>query len=171
MYLNHKKINPLVLRNVQSIAHFSAKAKAPDEFVVFPNQLEENQSISLTCRADVGSPPGNITIWKNLKNSNTPVLIYTSNSINDKTDNCTKFINVTYTVTRDDNGASFQCSSQNNLTQGPGPSKDSQNISVLCRYTNGKKYVKCLKFCLTIYVSNILKNFLSIFKTIVDTRC
>lgn len=106
---------------------------------MFPNQLEENQSISLTCRADVGSPPGNITIWKNLKNFNTPVLIYTSNSTNNKTDNCTKFINVTYTVTRDDNGASFQCSSQNNLTRGPGPIKDSQNISVLCRYTNGKK--------------------------------
>lgn len=143
----------------------------PDEFVVFPNQLEENQSISLTCRADVGSPPGNITIWKNLKNSNTPVLIDTFNSINNKTDNCTQFINVTYTVTRHDNGASFQCSSQNNLTRGPGPSKDSQNISVLCRYTNGKKIRQLLKFCLTIYVSNILKNFLSIFKTIVDTRC
>lgn len=133
-----------------SVALFSAEAVEPEEFFVFPNELEENQSISLICSADVGSPRGNITIWKLFKNSNTPELIYTSNSTNSKTDNCTEFTNltatVTATVTRDDNGASFRCSSQNNLTQGPGPSKDSQNISVFRRYSNGKKYFKCLNF-------------------------
>lgn len=103
---------------------------------MFPNELEENQSISLTCRADVGSPLGNITIWKNLKNSNTLVLIYTSNSTNYKTDNCTEIINVTttYNVTRDDNGAMFRCSSQNYLTSRPGPNKESSRISVTCMY-------------------------------------
>lgn len=116
---------------------FSAKAKEPDEIFVYPDELEENQSISLTCRADVGSPRGYINIWKILKNSNDPVLIYTSNSINNKTENCTEYINITttHTVIRDDNGASFRCSSQNNFTQGPGSSKNSKKISVLCRYT------------------------------------
>lgn len=135
---------------------------------MFPNELEENQSIDLTCSADVGSPRGNIKIWKLFKNSDTLELIYTSSSTTNKTNICTEFINVTttYNVTREDNGVSFRCSSQNNLTRGSGPSKDSQNISVLCRYTNGKKIRQMLKFCFTIYVSNILKNFLSIFKVL-----
>lgn len=104
---------------------------------MFPNEIQENQSIKLTCSADVGSPSGYITISKLFMNSGTsPWLIYTSNSTNNKTDNCTEYINVTttYTVTREDNGAIFQCSSQNNLTEGPGPSKKSSRISVTCMY-------------------------------------
>lgn len=111
----------------------TAKAREPDEFVAFPNEMEENQSITLTCSANVGSPRGYIQIWKY---SDTHQLIYTSNSTNSKTNNCTKFINVTttYTVSKDDNGAIFRCSSQNNLTRGPGPSKISSRISVTCMY-------------------------------------
>lgn len=119
--------------NIRSFVEFNAKAKEPDEIFAYPNDLKENENISLTCRADVGSPRGYINIWKFLKNSLDPVLIYTSNSINNKTENCTEYINITttHTVIRDDNGASFRCSSQNNVTQGPGPSKISQKISVL----------------------------------------
>lgn len=115
---------------------FSANAKEPYEFEVFPNKVIENHSISLTCGADVGSPRGYVQIWKTAEYANTPDLIYTSNFTNNKTDKCTEYINVTtkYIVTRDDNGAQFQCSSQNNLTQGPGPTTESKKITVICMY-------------------------------------
>lgn len=115
---------------------FLANAREPYEFEVFPIEVIENQSLSLTCSADVGSPRGYVQIWKTAEYYNTPKLIYTSNFTNDKTDNCTEFINVTftYTVTREDNGAIFQCSSQNNLTQGTGPTKGPQRITVICMY-------------------------------------
>lgn len=127
-------------------------ARLPEKFMAFPDELEENQSVSLVCSADVGSPWGTIKIWKISQYSDKPELIYTSNSTNNKINNCTELINVTttYTVTRDDNGAIFRCSSQNNLTRGPGPSKDSQNIYVSCRYKNGKVILQMLKFCLNI---------------------
>lgn len=120
-------------------------------FVVFPNELDENQSISLICSADVGSPRGYIQIWKISRNSILPKLIYTSKSKNNKTENCTEYIDITttYTVTKDDNGAIFRCSSQNNLTRGPGPSKESQTISVLCRYTNYETYIQCYNYDLS----------------------
>lgn len=116
-----------------SIVEFHAKAREPEEVLVFPKEIEENNSISLICAAYVGSPRGYIHIWRVSQNSNKSKLIYKSNFINNETENCTKYINVTttYTVTREDNGAVFRCSSQNNLTQGPGLSKYSQKISVL----------------------------------------
>lgn len=103
---------------------------------MFPNELEEKESVSLICSSDVGSPQGYINIWKISRNSDEPALLYTSNSSSVKTENCTEFINVTttFTVTRDDDGAKFQCSSQNNLTRGLGPSKESSKITVICVY-------------------------------------
>lgn len=100
------------------------------------NKLEENQSISLTCNADVGSPQGYVQILKIPEYSNTPEVIYTSNTTNIRTENCTEYINVTttYTVTREDNGAVFRCSSQNGLTQGLGPNRTSSKITVICMY-------------------------------------
>lgn len=114
-----------------------AKAREPEKFMLFPNEMEENQSINLMCSADVGSPQGTIKIWKMSQNKDTPELIYASNGTSDKTENCTEFLNgnVTYYVTRDDNGDLFRCSSQNYFTQGPGPSRDSSKISVICIYT------------------------------------
>lgn len=108
-------------------------AKKPEEFSMSSNELEENQSISLTCHADVGSPQGYVQIFKIPEYSNTPEVIYTSNTTNIRTENCTEYINVTttYTVTREDNGAVFRCSSQNGLTQGLGPNKESSNITVI----------------------------------------
>lgn len=103
---------------------------------MFPNDLEENQSITLTCIANVGSPPGNIQIWKISQYSDTDELIYTSNSTGDITDSCLHLINVTttYTLTKKDNDAIFRCLSKNNLTQGPEPRKESSRISVICMY-------------------------------------
>lgn len=107
-----------------------------------PSELEENQSISLTCIADVGRPRGNIQIWKILHTSQ---LIYTSNS--PKTENCTENVNDTLIlpVTRYDNGAIFRCSSQNDVTKEPGPSRDSSTISVICMYSNIYKLELCFK--------------------------
>eukprot|EP00105_Crassostrea_gigas_P026120 XP_011446928.1 PREDICTED: nectin-1-like isoform X4 [Crassostrea gigas] len=116
-----------------SVVKFIAEAKEPEEIVVFPEKLDENQSLSLTCSADVGSPQGYIQILKFFENSDRLDLIYKSNSTINKTENCTEYINVTatYTVTREDNGAVFRCSSRNGLTQGPGPTRESNKISVL----------------------------------------
>lgn len=113
-----------------------AKPKEPEEFQFFPNKLEENQSISLLCGANVGSPLGTIEIWKIPQYNNTPVLIHEFNIASNKAEYCTEFINVNfnYTVTRDDNGALFRCSSQINLTQGPGPYKESSKMFVICMY-------------------------------------
>lgn len=105
------------------------------------NELEENQSISLICHADVGSPQGYVQIFKIPQYSNTPEVIYTSNTTNIRTENCTEYINVTttYAVTREDNGAVFRCSSQNDLTQGLGPNRESSKITVICMY---KSYLR-----------------------------
>lgn len=112
-----------------------APAKKPEKLSVSPNELEENQSITLNCSANVGSPPGNIQIRKISQYSDTTELIYTSNSTSNITDSC-QLINVTttYTVTKTDHGAIFRCSSQNILTQGPEPRKESSRISVICMY-------------------------------------
>uniref|UniRef100_A0A8W8MR52 Ig-like domain-containing protein n=1 Tax=Magallana gigas TaxID=29159 RepID=A0A8W8MR52_MAGGI len=110
-----------------------ANPKEPEKFQLFPNKLDENQSISILCGANVGSPLGNIKIWKISQYNDTPVLIHESKATTNKTENCTEFKNdnFTYTVTRNDNGALFRCSSQNNLTQGLGPYRDSLKISVI----------------------------------------
>ncbi|XP_065942226.1 neurotrimin-like isoform X3 [Magallana gigas] len=108
-------------------------AKKPEEFSMSSNELEENQSISLTCHADVGSPQGYVQILKIPQYPNTPEVIYTSNTTNIRTENCTEYINVTttYTVTREDNGAMFLCSSQNGLTPGLGPNRELSKITVI----------------------------------------
>lgn len=116
------------------IAFLSAKSREPNEFLLFHTKLEENQSLSLICSADVGSPRGYIQIWKYLENFK-PELIYTSSSTTNNTGSCTETINITFTVTRDDNGAFFRCSSQNSLTRGQEASRKSPKITVLCTYT------------------------------------
>lgn len=152
------------------------------------NKLEENQSISLTCHADVGSPQGYVQILKIPEYSNTSEVIYTSNTTNIRTENCTEYINVTttYTVTREDNGAVFRCSSQNGLTQGLGPNMTSSKITVICMYKiylrkkiyfeikdntlkimfiivccRKKSWVSqnALKYCHIILVGKLIKNF------------
>ena len=81
-------------------------------------------------------PKGNIKIWKLPQNSNTPEMIYTSALTDINTENCTNYVSVShmYTVKRSDNGALFQCSSQNSLNNGVGPSLKSERISVICKF-------------------------------------
>nr|XP_034318790.1 neural cell adhesion molecule 1-like [Crassostrea gigas] len=121
----------VITKTSQTIVGFVAKK--PEEFSMSSNELEENKSISLTCNADVGSPQGYVQILKIPEYSNTPEVIYTSNTTNIRTENCTEYINVTttHTVTREDNGAVFLCSSQNGLTQGLGPNRESSKITVI----------------------------------------
>lgn len=127
-----------------------ANPKKPEKFQLFPNELDENQSISILCSADVGSPLGNIKIWKISQYTNTPVLIHESKATANKPENCTELTddNFTYSVTRYDNGALFRCSSQNNLIQGPGPSRDSLKISVICLYIYIFSIIYSLSYCL-----------------------
>lgn len=104
--------------------------------MVHPTNLEEKQSISLTCNAEVGRPRGNVQIWKIFQIIKPSELMFTSNST--ETENCTECVNVTliFHVKRNDNGAIFRCSSQNKYTKEPGPRKDSSKITVTCMYTN-----------------------------------
>lgn len=120
-----------------------AEARESERFLLFPNEPEEYHYISLICNADVGSPQGTIKIWKMFQNNGTLKLIYASNDTSERkeTENCTELINVIHTVTRDDNGAIFRCSSQNNLTQDPGPYRDSSKITVICMYTIVHDYI------------------------------
>lgn len=120
-----------------------AEAREPEMFLMFPYESEENHSITLTCNADVGSPQGTIMIWKMFQNKDISELLYVSNTTTNKTESCTEFvsINITYTVTRDDNGAVFRCSSQNNFTQRPGPHRDSSKILVICIFTISHDYI------------------------------
>lgn len=116
-----------------SVVVFNARATKPKEFLVFPNEVEENQSITIHCIADVGSPQGYIQILKETDKSIVEEVIYNSTKTTGKTENCTDLINVTttYNITRDDNGALFRCSSKNNFTKNPIPSSDLSKISVL----------------------------------------
>ncbi|XP_062605672.1 carcinoembryonic antigen-related cell adhesion molecule 6-like [Saccostrea cucullata] len=116
-----------------SLVTFEAEATKPVEFVLKPQDpLEENQFIHLICAADVENPAGNIKIWKVPEITNNHEIELTSNLLKNKTKNCTTFLNVSteYKVSRKDNGIKFLCSSQNNLTQDPGPGRYSQRISV-----------------------------------------
>ena len=111
-------------------------ATAPKNFGIFPYELQENQTLTLSCSAYVGAPEGNIQIWKLARKSNTKVLIFTANTSDFKTENCPEFINATftYTVSRDDNGTLFLCSSQNVLNKEAGPSLESPNrVFVKCK--------------------------------------
>ena len=101
---------------------------------MFPNVIKVNQSLTLSCSADVGAPNGSINIWKLSRNSNVTELIFTSNTSEYNAENCTKFVNVTfnYTVAREEDVALFRCSSQNVLNKGAGPSLDLQ-ISEKCK--------------------------------------
>lgn len=131
-WIEYYSDNSEKIQTSRTVVEFDSKARAPEKFAVFPNELEENQSIRLTCSANVGSPRGYIQIWKFFENFNRPELIYQSNSTDNKINSCTKIINVTttYTITRYDNRAMFRCSSQNNLTQGAGPIRESNKISM-----------------------------------------
>ena len=121
---------------ISSLFLITGKARKPNLFQISSHELEEGSSVGLNCSADVGAPKGNIKIWKLAQNSTTPKIIYTSTFTNIHTENCTKYVSVShmYTVIRGDNGAIFQCSSQNSLTDGLRPNLKSERISVICKF-------------------------------------
>ena len=130
-------------------------ATKPNNFGIFPYELQENQTLTLSCSAYVGAPKGNIKIWKLPMNSTTNVLIFTANTSDFKTENCSEFINTTftYTVSREDNEALFQCSSQNVLNKEAGPSLESKiHVSVKCKL---KSCCMLPLYCVPGIISNV----------------
>ncbi|XP_062583675.1 uncharacterized protein LOC134245401 isoform X2 [Saccostrea cucullata] len=108
-------------------------AEQPTNFELYKNDtLKEKDAVFLSCSANVGNPGGFVAIWKLNKLSNQLVLLNRSSEVNEKTDNCTAIanFNITYRVSRDDNGAIFRCISQNRQTQEPAPHKDTEAIDV-----------------------------------------
>ena len=130
--MSHENVNFLL--SFISFFLITGKAKKPNLFQISSNALEKKSSVGLNCSADVGAPKGYIKIWKHAQNSNTSEMIYTSKEIH--TENCTKSVSVShmYKVIRGDNGAVFQCSSQNSLNDGVGPRLKSERISVICKF-------------------------------------
>nr|XP_022289182.1 uncharacterized protein LOC111101138 isoform X4 [Crassostrea virginica] len=113
-------------RESTSFSTVAFEATKPTEFTVFPNVIKVNQSLTLSCSADVGAPNGSIKIWKLSRDSNVTELIFTSNTSVNNTRNCTFVVTFNYIVARDENVTLFRCSSQNVLNKGAGPSLDLQ---------------------------------------------
>ena len=107
----------------------------PIMFWVYHNELEEHRSLILSCGADVGAPKGSIKIWKLKTNSKSAILLFKSNKSGYKTEDCTEFINATftYTASRDDNGAFFSMFFPECFNKEAGPMLKSRRISVSCK--------------------------------------
>lgn len=113
-------------------------------FVIHPNDtLEEHEWLTLSCSATVGSPQGSLALrtkketsstWEQLKNTNTSDI---------QNSNCTYIANLTetYTLTRQDNGAVFRCSSQNQYTREPALATEIGPLEVLCKFSFFNEHV------------------------------
>lgn len=115
---------------------FQAHAKKPVIFSVQPNSsLEEHGMVKLTCVGDVGNPQGSLKIWKLFKKSNTTQLFINESEVKSDTENCTHIVNLTtiYNPKKEDNGAVFRCSSQNQYTKEPAPAIDTEPLEVFCK--------------------------------------
>lgn len=90
--------------------------------------------VKLSCVGDVGNLPGSLAIWKKNKYSNSMQLLKNKSEAYLDTMNCTHIVNHTiYNLTRDDNGATFRCSSQNQYTTEPVLATDIGPIEVFCK--------------------------------------
>lgn len=108
-------------------------AEQPTNFELYKNgTLKEKDAVFLSCSANVGNPGGFVAIWKLKKLSNQLIFLNKSSEVREKTENCTAIanFNMTYRVSRDDNGAIFRCTSQNRQTQEPAPYNDTAAIDV-----------------------------------------
>eukprot|EP00105_Crassostrea_gigas_P026094 XP_011446899.1 PREDICTED: leucine-rich repeats and immunoglobulin-like domains protein 1 isoform X3 [Crassostrea gigas] len=106
---------------------FKANAVKPKVFSVQPNiSLEEHGMVKLSCVGDVGNPQGSLKIWKIYKTTNTKHLIKNESEDYADVEKCTHIVNLTttYNLTKEDNGAVFRCSSQNQYTTEPVPATD-----------------------------------------------
>ncbi|XP_062616525.1 cell adhesion molecule 3-like [Saccostrea cucullata] len=116
-------------------------AERPSTITVYPKSiLRENDEVTLTCSANTGNPEGYIAIWKISFHENVVILLNRSRTTGIKNTNCSAVthMTLTYILSRKDNGAIFSCSSQNRLTQVPGPSIVTDTVTVLY----GPSYVK-----------------------------
>ena len=110
-----------------------------DHPLISTTQTQEYNEILLACTADVGKPPGYVTWWR-FRADDGIVMIGQSDLIEDEAGNCEFFasVNTTYEVSKEDNGAFFRCTSDSNVTDGPGPEdsnlyRDTEKINVLCK--------------------------------------
>lgn len=91
--------------------------------------------VKLSCVGDVGNPQGSLKIWKIYKTLNTKHLLKNESEVYADVENCTHIVNLTttYTLTKEDNGAVFRCSSQNQYTTEPVPATDIGPLEVFCK--------------------------------------
>lgn len=125
-----------------------AHAKKPVIFSVQPNSsLEEHGMVTLSCVGDVGNPQGSLKIWKIYKQSNTKQLLKIESEVKSDTENCTHIVNLTatYNLTKEDNGAQFRCSSQNQYTTHPAPAIEIGPIEAFCKLKLFNLYFSVLK--------------------------
>lgn len=129
-------------------------AEVPAEFSLQPANisLEEYSTVNLSCLANVGSPGGYVTIWKQSDKSNLQIELGRTSSSDKNDGNCSFFANLTiaYNLTRSDNGIIFGCTSKNRHIQDPTLSKDIGPTNILCKYIN---YI-----CCSISSCKLLKN-------------
>lgn len=91
--------------------------------------------VKLSCVGDVGNPQGSLKIWKIRKQSNTKHLLKNESEVYADVENCTHIVNLTttYNLTKEDNGAVFRCSSQNQYTTEPVPATEIGPLEVFCK--------------------------------------
>lgn len=91
--------------------------------------------VKLSCEGDVGNPQGSLKIWKINKQSNTKHLLKNESEVYADIENCSHIVNLTttYNLTKEDNGAVFRCSSQNQYTTDPAPAIDIGPMKVFCK--------------------------------------
>lgn len=116
-------------------------AKQPwDIPLISETEIQENHNLALACFADVGKPPGFVKWWR-FRANNSIASVGQSQAISDESGTC-EFVaglNVTYTVTKGDNGAFFRCSSQDDTSSDQDPEnslqyRDTMKVNVLCEY-------------------------------------
>lgn len=91
--------------------------------------------VKLSCVGNVGNPQRSLKIWKIYKTSNTKHLLKNESEVYADIENCTHIVNLTttYNLTKEDNGALFRCSSQNQYTIEPVPATDIGPLEVFCK--------------------------------------
>lgn len=119
-----------------TIIYVQAEAEKPSTFLKHPNDtLVEHKKLTLSCSANVGMPQGSLVLWTK-KHMGTWEQLQNISDIQNT--NCIYIANLTetYTLTRQNNGAMFRCSSQNKYTKEPALATDIGPIEVLYGTTN-----------------------------------
>lgn len=93
--------------------------------------------VNLSCSANVGSPQGVLEIWREDKTSPNIESLGVTSVVYKDIESCRSIANltVTYSLTRQDNGAMFRCSSQNKYSKEPFPDVEIGPMDILCKST------------------------------------